>query len=141
MDPDMMQKMMERMKSRAESAAFKKLTAPQRDRLEQIYLQVAGGFSLKEKSVRKQLKLTKDQSRAADKIFKEDQTEATNLMKFGRPNEADQKQLRERSLKRSAQLEALLTDEQKSELAKLRGTAFTLSEDSSTYFELKGPGF
>ena len=111
------------------------LNATQVERLDQIALQAAGAQAYSDPGVAKSLKLSKEQQDKLASINKDFQDKLRDGGGAGAGGDVQDRfaKMREMGAARDKDLEAVLTADQKDQLAKLKGKAFDVAQ-------LRGPG-
>ena len=105
------------------------LKADQVKRLNEIYIQQKGAQALKDEMVVKELKITPEQTTKIDGVLAWAQSERQKLGGFGGDADARKKRMEEsEKLRKETEEKAIatLTDDQKKQLEKLKGTPFKL---------------
>ena len=111
-----------------EKDAMAVFTADQRKRLDQLWVQRAGGLVLLDDEMAKSLKLTDDQKKSVEKLGNETADKMMELFSAGH-DEATVKQSRDLRKEAGKKMEALLTEEQKKTFEGLKGTLVKWKDD------------
>lgn len=111
-----------------EKDAMAVFTADQRKRLDQLWVQRAGGLVLLDDETAKTLKLTDEQKKAVEKLGNETADKMMELFTTGH-DEATVKQSRDLRKEAGKKMEALLTEEQKKAFEGLKGTLVKWKDD------------
>lgn len=114
-----------------EAGCLSELSRAQQARLNEIHWQWRGATSLYDRSIRRQLKLTRDQDRAIGDIRKAFEERSRAGSPSDRPGIPEE----------HSRLWAVLSPDQKGQLSRLGGAAMTFSNSAGAYASLpSGPG-
>jgi len=115
--------------SEMESQAMKVLEAPQRKRLEEIWIQRLGGIALADDAIAKKVGLNANQKQEADRLVEQGGNEIAEMAPDGHSPETLKKMTDIRT-KVGKKIEALLTEEQKKIFEELKGKPFAMKPKS-----------
>lgn len=137
------QKMIQSKVDGAAKNAIKKLKPEQAERFQQIYLQTRGYLAVAEKETRKRLKTTKDQNRDLVRIEKAQESAFAAIRPpegQNRPSPMEVKrQLEQVEKNLGAEIEALLSAEQKETFRSMQGPEFKPNPELGSFFSFKPP--
>ncbi|MDR3690021.1 MAG: hypothetical protein P4L46_11625 [Fimbriimonas sp.] len=110
-----------------EAEALKVLDKDQTKRLQELWIQYIGGLAIADDTVAKQLGLSDEQKKKADKLVDKGGSEASELL-TGEPDPSVGKKINEIRSKYGKKILALLTDDQAKTFETLKGKPFKFGD-------------